>query len=113
MNKRLPVALSASVCVPQIVHSPNGKSLAKSFSSKKRLLPGRTTPWPPSAAACRWVRVDKAYVFDGEHGRANLLDLFEGRRQLILYHFLFAPGVGGCPSAGCDGCSVYLDSVET
>jgi predicted dithiol-disulfide oxidoreductase (DUF899 family) len=46
------------------------------------------------------VRVDKNYVFEGEHGRAGLADLFEGRRQLILYHFMFAPGVEGWPAAG-------------
>src|ERR687891_2483982 len=47
------------------------------------------------------VEIDKAYVFEGPEGEATLLDLFEGRRQLILYHFMFAPGVEGWPSAGC------------
>jgi predicted dithiol-disulfide oxidoreductase (DUF899 family) len=46
------------------------------------------------------VRVEKHYVFEGERGRVSLLDLFEGRRQLILYHFMFAPDVDGWPSAG-------------
>jgi predicted dithiol-disulfide oxidoreductase (DUF899 family) len=50
------------------------------------------------------VRIDKDYVFEGPHGKARLLDLFEGRRQLILYHFMFAPGVHGWPAAGCPGC---------
>jgi predicted dithiol-disulfide oxidoreductase (DUF899 family) len=53
----------------------------------------------------------KDYVFEGERGKASLLDLFEGRRQLILYHFMFAPGVCGWPSAGCEGCSWYVDNV--
>jgi predicted dithiol-disulfide oxidoreductase (DUF899 family) len=57
------------------------------------------------------VRIDKEYVFDGPAGKATLLDLFEGRRQLILYHFMFAPGVDGWPSAGCDGCSMVVDQV--
>ena len=57
------------------------------------------------------VEITKRYVFDGENGRASLLDLFEGRRQLILYHFMFAPNVGGWPSAGCEGCSWYADNV--
>ncbi len=39
------------------------------------------------------VRIDKKYVFEGPNGEASLLDLFEGRRQLIVYHFMFAPGV--------------------
>jgi predicted dithiol-disulfide oxidoreductase (DUF899 family) len=57
------------------------------------------------------VRIDKQYVFEGERGKASLLDLFEGRRQLILYHFMFAPDVEGWPSAGCPGCSMVVDQV--
>jgi predicted dithiol-disulfide oxidoreductase (DUF899 family) len=57
------------------------------------------------------VKIDKKYVFDGRDGTASLLDLFEGRRQLILYHFMFAPGVDGWPSAGCEGCSLVVDNV--
>ncbi|MDH3459839.1 MAG: DUF899 domain-containing protein, partial [Burkholderiaceae bacterium] len=37
------------------------------------------------------VRIEKDYVFEGQNGKATLLDLFEGRRQLIVYHFMFAP----------------------
>jgi predicted dithiol-disulfide oxidoreductase (DUF899 family) len=54
-----------------------------------------------------WVRIDKEYVFDGPNGKASLLDLFEGRRQLILYHFMFGPN----QDAGCDGCSMFVDNV--
>jgi predicted dithiol-disulfide oxidoreductase (DUF899 family) len=57
------------------------------------------------------VQIDKDYVFDGPDGEASLLDLFDGRRQLILYHFMFAPGVDGWPSAGCDGCSMVVDNI--
>jgi predicted dithiol-disulfide oxidoreductase (DUF899 family) len=57
------------------------------------------------------VRVEKSYVFDAPAGKVSLLDLFEGRRQLILYHFMFAPGVDGWPTAGCDGCSMFVDQV--
>jgi predicted dithiol-disulfide oxidoreductase (DUF899 family) len=57
------------------------------------------------------VRIDKAYVFDGSGGRASLLELFEGRRQLILYHFMFAPDVDGWPDAGCPGCSFVVDQI--
>jgi predicted dithiol-disulfide oxidoreductase (DUF899 family) len=57
------------------------------------------------------VEIDKPYVFVGPDGNATLLDLFEGRRQLILYHFMFAPGVDGWPEAGCPGCSMVVDQV--
>ena len=55
------------------------------------------------------VRTDKKYVFAGPKGKMSLLDLFEGRRQLILYHFMFAPPVPGWPDAGCVGCSMVTD----
>ena len=57
------------------------------------------------------VEISKAYQFDSANGKATLLDLFEARRQLIVYHFMFAPDVCGWPSAGCDGCSWYADNV--
>jgi predicted dithiol-disulfide oxidoreductase (DUF899 family) len=53
------------------------------------------------------VRIDKDYVFDGPDGKASLLDTFEGRRQLLLYHFMFGPN----QDAGCDGCSMFVDQI--
>jgi predicted dithiol-disulfide oxidoreductase (DUF899 family) len=53
------------------------------------------------------VRIDKDYVFDGPDGPASLIDLFEGRRQLIVYHFMFGPN----QDAGCDGCSMVVDQI--
>jgi predicted dithiol-disulfide oxidoreductase (DUF899 family) len=55
------------------------------------------------------VRIDKKYAFTGPHGKMSLLDLFEGRRQLLLYHFMFASPVPGWPDAGCVGCSMVTD----
>ena len=57
------------------------------------------------------VRIDKPYVFAAPAGEVGLLDLFEGRRQLLLYHFMFAPGVNGWPTAGCPGCSWFVDQI--
>jgi predicted dithiol-disulfide oxidoreductase (DUF899 family) len=57
------------------------------------------------------VRIEKDYVLEGPSGEATLLDLFEGRRQLLLYHFMFAPGVDGWPEAGCSGCSMFVDQI--
>src|SRR3546814_9367047 len=49
--------------------------------------------------ALPWVRIDKDYVFDAPEGRHSLADLFEGRRQLLVQHFMFGPGwTQGCPS---------------
>jgi predicted dithiol-disulfide oxidoreductase (DUF899 family) len=101
----------------------------------------KTTPLPPIVSAKEWavahgklrvkekaatrardalaaerrrlpmVQIDKDYVFEGPNGTASLLDMFEGRRQLLLYHFMFAPGVDGWPTAGCPGCSMFVDQV--
>ena len=53
------------------------------------------------------VRIERAYVFEGPDRRASLVDLFDRRRQLLLYHFMFGPN----QEAGCDGCSMFVDQV--
>ncbi len=58
-----------------------------------------------------WTAVEKEYEFDGPAGRASLLDLFEGRRQLIVYRAFFEPGVTGWPEHACRGCSMLADQV--
>jgi predicted dithiol-disulfide oxidoreductase (DUF899 family) len=55
-----------------------------------------------------WVRVDKHYAFDGPNGKETLADLFEGRSQLIVYHFMFGPDW----DAGCKSCSFWADNFE-
>jgi predicted dithiol-disulfide oxidoreductase (DUF899 family) len=58
-----------------------------------------------------WTEVDTAYEFDGPSGRVSLLDLFEGRQQLVLYRAFLDPGVHGWPEHGCVGCSMVADQV--
>jgi predicted dithiol-disulfide oxidoreductase (DUF899 family) len=53
------------------------------------------------------VKIEKAYVFDGPHGRESLAALFEGRRQLIVYHFMFDPAW----DKGCSGCTAWVDAL--
>lgn len=57
------------------------------------------------------MAVEKEYSFEGPNGPADLLDLFEGRRQLIIYRFFFEPGVSGWPDSGCPGCSLMADQT--
>jgi predicted dithiol-disulfide oxidoreductase (DUF899 family) len=57
------------------------------------------------------VEVTKDYVFTGPDGQKSLLDLFEGRRQLLVYRFFFEPDVAGWPDKGCPGCSMFADNV--
>jgi predicted dithiol-disulfide oxidoreductase (DUF899 family) len=57
------------------------------------------------------VRVEKDYRFAGPDGEVGLPDLFEGRRQLIVYRFFFEPGVENWPDGGCSGCSFLTDHI--
>lgn len=58
-----------------------------------------------------WVAVEKTYEFEGSNGKVSLLDLFEGRRQLIVYRAFLEPGVFGWPEHACRGCSLGADQV--
>jgi predicted dithiol-disulfide oxidoreductase (DUF899 family) len=57
------------------------------------------------------MAVERDYAFEGPDGPASLLDLFAGRRQLIVYRFFFDPDVNGWPERGCRGCSMVADQV--
>lgn len=56
-----------------------------------------------------WEKVDKKYVFDGPTGKQTLADLFDGRSQLIVYHFMFGPGW----KEGCPSCSFLADGFDS
>jgi predicted dithiol-disulfide oxidoreductase (DUF899 family) len=58
--------------------------------------------------ALPWVRIDKAYRFETENGSASLADLFQGRSQLLVYHFMFGPDY----KAGCPSCSMIADGFN-
>ena len=58
-----------------------------------------------------WMAVEKTYEFDTPDGRKSLADLFDGRRQLIVYRAFYEPGVEGWPDRGCKGCSMVADQV--
>ena len=58
--------------------------------------------------ALPWVRIDKEYRFDTDSGAATLKDLFRGRSQLLVYHFMFGPDF----KAGCPSCSAIADGIE-
>src|ERR671929_810361 len=55
-----------------------------------------------------WVPVEKEYTFDTDHGRRTLAELFDGRSQLIVYHFMFGPDY----EAGCPSCSSIADGFD-
>lgn len=76
----------------------------KEFTRARDALAARRRRMP-------WTPVDKNYRFDGPEGPASLLDLFAGRRQLIVYRAFMDPGVSGWPEHGCVGCSLMADHI--
>src|SRR5436190_8680818 len=58
--------------------------------------------------ALPWVKMEKEYVFEGPDGKETLADLFEGKSQLIIYHFMFGPGW----EEGCKSCSYLADHFD-
>lgn len=96
---------------PRIVSQAEwSEALGKLLVKEKELMHARD-----ALAADRrrmpWVAVEKSYEFDGPAGRLNLLDLFDGRRQLIVYRAFHEPGVFGWPDHACRGCSMLADQV--
>ncbi len=77
--------------MPQIVSPDEWKAAAQRSSSRRRTPPAPVTRWRRSAAGCRTL--EQGYVFEGSSGEASLVDLFEGRRQPIVYHHMLKPDV--------------------
>ncbi|MGY3605064.1 DUF899 domain-containing protein [Bradyrhizobium sp. Leo121] len=79
------------------VHMAHEKELTRArdaLSAERRALP--------------WVKIDKAYMFDGPNGKIALADLFKGRPQLVVQHFMFGPDW----DEGCKSCSFWADGYE-
>ena len=93
---------------PRIVSEKTWQASIEAFRKKEK----RATRARDRLAAERrrlpMTRIAKRYVFDGPAGPTSLVDLFEGRRQLLLYHFMFGP----LQTLGCDGCSMFVDQVS-
>ena len=73
----------------------------KEFTRHSDELAGRRQQLP-------WVPINKAYRFDTDEGSASLADLFKGRSQLLVYHFMFGPDY----KAGCPSCSMIADGFN-
>jgi predicted dithiol-disulfide oxidoreductase (DUF899 family) len=97
--------------LPQVVSQREWEAARKNLLVKEKEATRARDALAAERRRLPVVKIDKDYVFEGPDGRASLLDLFDGRRQLIIYHFMFAPGVDGWPSAGCPGCSFVVDHI--
>jgi predicted dithiol-disulfide oxidoreductase (DUF899 family) len=77
-------------------------------SSRRRAWTRERDRLSQERRALPWVKVEKKYVFEGVEGPVTLRDLFEGRSQLVVYHFMFGPEW----EEGCPGCSLLCDQVD-
>ena len=92
---------------PKVVSSEQWKAELERLLVKEKALTRARDALNAERRKLPMVKVTKNYTFQSESGEMSLLDLFEGRRQLIVYHFMFAPEW----SAGCDGCSWVVDAM--
>ena len=92
--------------LPKIVSAEEWSKVREQLLVKEKVLTRQLDALAAERRRLPMVRIEKNYTFDGPHGQVSLLDLFDGRRQLIVYHFMFAPG--GTP---CTGCSSFADNI--
>ena len=96
---------------PQVVSSDEWEAALQQLLVKEKALTRARDALAAERRRMPWLEVEKEYVFDGPNGKVDLLDLFEGRRQLIVYRAFFEPGVHGWPDHACPGCSMVADQV--
>src|ERR687896_1707397 len=100
---------------PPIVSPEEWKTARQKLLVKEKELTRTRDALAAQRRRMPWMAVEKDYRFEGPHGPANLVDLFEGRRQLIVYRFFYAPDVttaaGPYPERACVGCSFVADQV--
>ena len=96
---------------PSIVTSAEWEAARQELLAKEKELTRARDALAAERRRMPWLAVEKDYVFEGPNGEASLLDLFEGRRQLVVYRAFFEPGVKGWPDHACVGCSIGADQV--
>jgi predicted dithiol-disulfide oxidoreductase (DUF899 family) len=96
---------------PQIVSPKEWAAARDQLLVKEKKLTRARDALAAERRRMPWQAVDKEYAFDGPEGRASLLELFDGFRQLIVYRAFFEPGVNGWPEHACIGCSMVADQV--
>jgi predicted dithiol-disulfide oxidoreductase (DUF899 family) len=96
---------------PKVVSAQEWEAARKQLLVKEKELTRARDALAAERRRMPWLAMEKEYEFDGPKGKANLLDLFEGRRQLVVYRAFFEPGVIGWPEHACIGCSMVADQV--
>ncbi|MEU0197767.1 MULTISPECIES: DUF899 domain-containing protein [unclassified Streptomyces] len=93
--------------LPEIVSREQWRAARADLLVKEKALTRARDALNAERRGLPMVEVAEEYVFEGGDGKATLLDLFEGRQQLVVYHFMFAPEW----DAGCPSCSGFLDQI--
>ena len=93
---------------PTVVSPENWLAARREFLREEKEFSQLRDRLAEKRRALPWVKVDQAYTFDSPSGRVTLAELFEGRSQLIVYHFMLAPGW----EEGCRGCSYVSDHFD-
>jgi predicted dithiol-disulfide oxidoreductase (DUF899 family) len=92
----------------EVVSHAQWLELRKQLLEKEKALTHARDELSKARRALPWERVDKQYVFEGPNGKESLADLFAGRSQLVVYHFMFGPNA----EVGCKSCSFWADNFN-
>ena len=98
--------------IPAIVSQQEWEAARQKLLVKEKELTRARDAMAAERRRMPWMAVEKKYEFEGPQGKVSLLDLFEGRPQLVLYRAFFEPGVFGWPDHACRGCSLGADQVS-
>jgi predicted dithiol-disulfide oxidoreductase (DUF899 family) len=104
-------SLAASLAQHGVVSADEWETARQQLLVKEKELTRARDAMAAERRRMPWMLVEKPYSFAGPDGTASLLDLFEGRRQLIVYRAFFESGVDGWPDHACRGCSLGADQV--
>ena len=96
---------------PPVVSAEEWEAARQQLLAKEKALTRARDALAALRRRMPWLAVETAYEFEGPDGTVGLLDLFAGRRQLIVYRAFFEPGVDGWPDHACRGCSMVADHV--
>jgi predicted dithiol-disulfide oxidoreductase (DUF899 family) len=97
--------------IPKVVSAQEWEAARQELLVKEKELTRARAGLAAERRRMPWLAVEKEYEFEGPKGKAGLLDLFDGRHQLIVYRAFFEPGVKGWPEHACIGCSMVADQV--
>jgi predicted dithiol-disulfide oxidoreductase (DUF899 family) len=100
--------MSTNMIHPKIVSQSEWLAARKELLAKQKALTRQRDSLTCEARALPWVKVEKEYVFDDTFGKVTLADLFDGRSQLFIKHFMMGPGA----AHQCVGCSLEVDHIE-